>query len=320
MYLNFFLCLTFSMTDTKAFNKHVENHNSAQTYKCALCNYTAGNVEYVKTHMQKHSKPSGYFYCDQCPFSTRSTRLLQEHLLRHIGIARWSCDQCNFSASSENKARRHIVSKHDSIGTARERKLIVKFNMDVFQQPKELQEQWLIDNDLQFEPKYVITDLSDSSEIQKLVTQEGVDSIPLGDGGGTIYVESTAVESEDYIAEDQLIEQDIYACAVCSHTEETLEKMTEHINEQHSKEGNEVETKSDSNSSDLRIVEVTEVTVPELLTFEGDFEVGQQVAVTSEPTDEMKVVTLPSDMQDEAISTAVESILNLQEVTVPQNS
>ena len=296
-------------------DKHIEtNHKTGQTYKCGECSFTSKNVRYVKQNVKKHevlSEQQTLYYCDQCEYINEKPSLFQQHLFEeHICVGRWSCTECEYYAVTQTDVLSHIQSQHNGEGEPHKRHLVVRFNMDAFCRPSAEQDEWLKQQGPECQPKYVVIEYSNLEDVPY---HDDVQTLTV-DTGNEVVVETTCDKESDIDQKDEMrTNNNIYACAICGLADYSLENIQQHLSIVHNSDKCDAGINLNDTTHDV-IVEVTDM-VPDEVIIQEDMEAGE---VVYEQTELVVDADSAGDMRDEAVSAAVESILNLQDTTITQ--
>ena len=290
------------------FGEYVRNHDISQVYRCGECSYASSDMEDVKGHMNKHNQTKEekqLYYCDGCDYTNVDRRSFQRHLLtNHIGVGPWSCDQCDLFYTDETAVQRHLECEHQGKGEARRRHLVVKYNMDAYCRPHEEQGNWLDEQGPECPPKYIVIeynreDISHCNDEQNTLS---VDS------------EHSSDENRKLDGDDIHESENIYACAICGLSGNSLESIQQHMSDMHNSDENVLSKCNNEFFGDI-IVEVTDITADEIVDKENDMEVVEMVPEESHLSN-----TVRASLNDKAVSEVVESILHLQKTVTVQQS
>ena len=290
--------------------KCVRNRDINEVYSCGECSYTSSDMEDVKGHLNKHNQTmeeeKQLYYCDVCDYTNEDPSSLQKHVLKnHIGVGPWSCDQCDLFCTDETTLQFHLKSEHQGKGEARRRHLVVKYNMDAYCRPPEEQENWMDKQGPECQPKYIVIEYNNREDIPYCNDERN----------------TLRVDNEHYLGDNRKLDADdrsdienIYACAICGFSNNSLESTEQHMSDMHNSDGNVLSKSSDEFLRDV-IVEVTDITSDEIVDEENDMEVVEMV-----PEESQLNSIVSASLNDEAVSAAVESILHLQEIVTVQQS
>ena len=288
--------------------KYVRNHDTNQLYRCGDCSFASSDMEDVKGHLNKHNqtmKEKQLYYCDVCDYTNENPSSLQRHLLRnHIGVGPWSCGQCDLFCADETTLQFHLKSEHQGKGEARRRHLVVKYNMDAYCRPPAEQEKWMDEQGPECQPKYVVIEYNNLEDMPYCNDEQN----------------TLRVDSEHYLDDNRKLDADnrsdsenIYACAICGFSNNSLENTEQHMSDMHNSDENVLNKSSDEFLHDV-IVEVTDITSDEIVEKEND------MVVEMVPEESQLNSIVNTSLNDEAVSAAVESILHLQEIVTVQQS
>ncbi|XP_065363154.1 zinc finger protein 236-like [Calliphora vicina] len=90
-----------------ALKKHIETHDTDQTYKCSQCDKGFSTEQRRKIH--ERAVHNADRVCDQCGKTIHGVAALKQHMLEHAGVKKpkWPCDKCNAELTSRSSLKRH---------------------------------------------------------------------------------------------------------------------------------------------------------------------------------------------------------------------
>ena len=88
--------------------KHIEQHNES-TLKCPICEFKARGPIHLKKHIKIHGDPK--FVCNQCDYKGYDSGNYRQHKTYKHAIEFLTCEICNFSTKSSRSLRQHRL-KH----------------------------------------------------------------------------------------------------------------------------------------------------------------------------------------------------------------
>ena len=289
------------------------SHSSVRDKECPQCDYKAKTMPSLRAHLQKHGSEK-YYYCDQCNYKTFRAYSFRNHMLIHLGLKPWLCGGCSYDAVTKEKVLRHIVSKHGPHAKfnpqVRKKDIRVKLNLEAFQKDPSVMD----GND----PEY------DSSRMVMIeVINESGENVQANFSKRHQVILKDPKTAEQTVVAEQTIQseltdeqsEDIYKCAMCAYQSDNLGDVEDHINEYHgSVAGEEVvmdfEDASQIDSSNFDItqgnIEIQEASAQEVEDMVYVIESG------TGPDQSVVIQAKPNEVPDDAVFTAVESILHLQ--------
>lgn len=280
----------YKTEDKSTFGRHIKNHDSSQVYKCAQCNYTSSKVEYVKRHMLKHSRQYG---------KETGSYATQTHPMNLF-----ICDECEFQTTEVDELHRHIHSNHADLtswGCSRcefrnsSQEVVLDHIVNMHDSGAEMVQHHVAEVNLD-------QNLDQEGTNQEQVSYIEIDQVDM-DGNTLIWVsENTGEEESNAIS---TTEENIYACGTCGFTSIDLQVISSHIYTDHPSSLPDDQGTSNLDYANDNIVEVIEVSSSDI-----DNGLSGNPPMVNEAA---HVVTL----ENEAVSTAVESILHLQQISMP---
>ena len=77
------------------------------SHKCNQCSFSSISTKALELHIRIHTGEKQQ-KCNQCDFSTADARNLKEHIRIHTGEKPNKCNQCNYSTSNASNLIRHM--------------------------------------------------------------------------------------------------------------------------------------------------------------------------------------------------------------------
>ena len=123
----------------------VKTKKAKEEVKCDLCDFTAKDFYWVKSHRRKVHEGVKYS-CDLCDFKSTQLRHLTHHKKRDHEKVRYPCDQCEYSATKPDYLKKHKESKHlgiryycDKCTSSFSKKIDLKYHCQTIHEGKGLQ-------------------------------------------------------------------------------------------------------------------------------------------------------------------------------------
>lgn len=308
---------------------HMVSHATEKLYKCDQCEYTCVRRSGIRSHMMKHIgvKP---WSCPNCEYSSTTKNKVKRHIgMRHKDNSepqrqkikiQFDTDMYRIDGMKQGAEGENLDKSRDT--------LLVGTSDDASH------------------PKYVVIEMLDDDESgtalgsnlvgEEVVVQEINDPIH-----NKLYesVTDTSQENDDNLAEEDKDPGCLYKCALCPKVDSDLGVIQEHMSVVHS----ETETVTASEES-VQYPGQTEIIIGQLLEAAASSTSGQQhdqevvsdtihsenamhsgVACIYQAADGTVINPIEVEhisdhqivaLQDDAVSTAVESILHLQNIPI----